>query len=58
MPGTMPLSVTARQIYKAIKSRSKSVYITKRWALVAFILRRLPKAFYIKWFWFAVHYIA
>lgn len=46
----MPVSIAARQIYKAIKSRKKSVYITKRWALIAFLLRRLPKAVYTKWF--------
>lgn len=46
----MPVSVVARQIYKAIKSKKKSVYITKRWGIFAFILKRLPKAVYIKWF--------
>jgi short-subunit dehydrogenase len=46
----MPVSTAARQIYKAIKLRRKSVYITKRWALVAFLLKRLPKSLYEKMF--------
>jgi short-subunit dehydrogenase len=46
----MPVSVAAHQIYKAIKAKKKSVYITKRWALIAFLLKRLPKSLYTKWF--------
>jgi short-subunit dehydrogenase len=46
----MPVPVAAKQIYKAVKSRKKSVYITKRWGLIAFILKRLPKSLYTKWF--------
>jgi short-subunit dehydrogenase len=46
----MPVSVAAHQIHKAIKAKKKSVYITKRWALIAFLLKRLPKSLYTKWF--------
>ena len=46
----MPVSVAAHQIYKAIKSKKRSVYITKRWTLFAFLLKRLPKSLYTKWF--------
>ncbi len=33
----------ARQILRAVQKRKKHAYITKRYALVAFILRRLPR---------------
>ena len=46
----MPVPVAARQIYKAIKAKKKTVYITKRWALIALLLRRIPKFIYTKWF--------
>ncbi len=45
-----PVSVAGHQIYKAINSKKKSVYITKRWALIAFILKRLPNSIYTKLF--------
>ncbi len=32
----------AKQIAQAIKKRKKVAYITKRWALVAFIIKRMP----------------
>ena len=46
----MPLPVAVRQIYKAILSKKKSVYITKRWTLIAFLVKILPKAIYIRRF--------
>lgn len=36
----------AKQIYNAIKRRKKIVYITKRWKLVAVILKRMPRQIY------------
>lgn len=36
----------ANQIYQAIKSKSKVVYITKRWRIVAIILKHIPKVLY------------
>ena len=35
-----------RQIYKAIKRKRKIVYITKRWRLIAVILKRIPRPIY------------
>jgi short-subunit dehydrogenase len=33
-----------KQIYKAIKRKKKKAYITKRWALIAFLLRIMPSS--------------
>ena len=33
----------ARQIFSALKSKKKITYITKRWILIAFIIKLLPK---------------
>lgn len=33
-----------KQIYSAIKKRRKKAYITKRWALIAFLLRIMPSS--------------
>lgn len=38
----------ARQIFEAIKGKKKIVYITKRWRLVATILKRIPRPVYDK----------
>lgn len=38
----------AKQIFLAIKKRKKKVFITKRWRLVAFILKRMPSKILIK----------
>ncbi|MCU7920379.1 MAG: SDR family NAD(P)-dependent oxidoreductase [Candidatus Thiodiazotropha sp. (ex Dulcina madagascariensis)] len=38
----------ARQIYRAIQKRIKVAYITKRWTVVAWILKVLPDAIYHK----------
>jgi len=36
----------AKQIYNAIRKKKKIVYITKRWGLVAAILKRIPRFVY------------
>jgi short-subunit dehydrogenase len=36
----------ARQIFKAIQRRKKRVYITKRWRLVAWLMKILPDSLY------------
>jgi len=41
------VDVAARQIIKAIKRKKKVAYITKSWALIAWLLKRLP-AFILK----------
>lgn len=43
-----PVEKAARQIYNAIKKRRKIVYITKRWLLIAMILKLLPGWIYDK----------
>lgn len=37
-----PVDVAARQIYEAIKNRQRHVYVTRRWRLVAWILKAMP----------------
>ena len=44
----MPAEKVARQILKAIKSKKRVVYVTKRWRLVAGILKRIPRIIYDK----------
>ncbi len=44
----MPVDRAVVQIYKAIRNKKKVVYITKRWGLVASVLKRLPKIIYDK----------
>lgn len=39
----------ANQIYKAIQRKSKVVYITKRWFLIALLLKCAPKFLYDKY---------
>ena len=39
---------TVRQIYKAIISKKKVAYVTKRWRLIATILKRIPRPIYDK----------
>ena len=36
----------AQQIYNAIKKKKKIVYVTKRWKLIALILKRVPRQIY------------
>jgi len=44
----MPVEKTVRQIYKAIISKKKVAYVTKRWQLIATILKRIPRLIYDK----------
>ena len=44
----MPVEKTVRQIYKAIISKKKVAYVTKRWRLIATILKRIPRPIYDK----------
>jgi short-subunit dehydrogenase len=41
-------SIAAKQIYKAITKKKKIAYITKRWILIAYIMKLLPKWIYDK----------
>ena len=38
----------AKQIFKAIQQKKKRAYITKRWAIVAWLLKILPEFIYDK----------
>ncbi len=40
----------ADQIIKAIKKKKRLVYITKRWSLIAFILKWMPRKWAVKFF--------
>lgn len=42
----MPADKTARQTYQAIKKKKKIVYVTRRWRLIAAILRKMPSLLY------------
>ncbi len=42
----MPVEKTARQIYMAIKKKKKIAYVTKRWKLIASIIKRIPVQLY------------
>lgn len=44
----MPLEKAAAQIYAALKKRKEQVYVTKRWGLIGFILKRIPRFLYYK----------
>jgi len=44
----MPVEKVAKQIIKAIEKRRKVVYVTKRWGLIARILKILPRFIYDK----------
>ena len=44
----MPVEKTVRQIYKAIICKKKVAYVTKRWRLIATILKRMPSPIYNK----------
>ena len=45
-----PLDKATKQIYTAIKKKKRKAYITKRWALVAFLLKIAPTKLLIKYF--------
>jgi short-subunit dehydrogenase len=42
----MPVEKTVRQIYKAIKKKKRIAYVTKRWGVLAFLLKLIPGAIY------------
>lgn len=42
----MPVEKTVRQIFGAIKKKRKIAYVTKRWGLIAKILKRIPRPIY------------
>jgi short-subunit dehydrogenase len=42
----MPVEKTVRQIFKAIKKKRKIAYVTKRWNLIAIILKLIPRSMY------------
>ncbi len=42
----MPIGKTVKQIYKAIISKKKVAYVTKRWRLIAVLLKRIPRQIY------------
>ncbi len=42
----MSLEKTVRQIYAAIEKKKKVIYITKRWRVIAAILKRIPGRLY------------
>jgi len=42
----MPVEKTARQIYEAIKKKKKIAYVTKRWKLIATMIKHLPVRLY------------
>ena len=44
-----PVEKAAAQIYQAIKKKKQHVYISKRWRLVAWVLKMLPDVIYHKW---------
>jgi len=44
----MPVDKAVVQIYKAIRNKKKVVYITKRWGLIASVLKRIPRIIYDK----------
>ena len=38
----VPLDKAVKQIYKAIKNKKRVVYISKRWKLIALVLKMAP----------------
>lgn len=42
----MPVEKAARQIYEAIKKKKRIAYVTKRWKLIAAIIKRIPGRLY------------
>ncbi len=46
--GMASLEKATQQIYSAIRRKKKKVYITKRWRLIAFIMRILPASVIMK----------
>jgi len=46
--GMASLEKASKQIYSAIRRKKKKVYITKRWKLIAYIMRILPASLIMK----------
>lgn len=46
--GIASLDKATKQIYIAIQRKKKKAYITKRWGLIAFVMKRLPASWIIK----------
>lgn len=44
----MPVNKAVKQIYKAIIEKKRVAYVTKRWRLIAPILKRIPRLIYDK----------
>ena len=42
----MPAEKTARQIYTAIRKKKKIAFVTKRWKLIATVLKHIPELIY------------
>jgi hypothetical protein len=42
----MPLEKAVDQMYKAIVNKRKVVYVTKRWRLIALLLKLIPRGGY------------
>ncbi|HAQ38828.1 MAG TPA: oxidoreductase [Saprospirales bacterium] len=42
----MPVEKAVKQIYRAIIRKKKIMYVTRRWKIIAFILKRLPVIIY------------
>ena len=46
--GMASLDKATKQIYAAIKRKKKKAYVTKRWGLIAFVMKRIPAKLLIK----------
>lgn len=44
----MPLEKTSKQIFNAIKSKKKVAYVTRRWRMIAIVLKNIPRGIYRK----------
>jgi hypothetical protein len=44
----MPVEKAVRQIFQAIIDKKKVAYVTRRWRLIATILKRIPSPIYDK----------
>ena len=42
----MPVEKAVRQIFQAIIDKKKVAYVTKRWRLIATILKQIPRPIY------------
>ena len=42
----MPVKKAVKQIYSAVQKKKKVAYVTKRWKIVAFIMKNLPRFIY------------